>query len=161
MPSGAGVVCRLAESIGLASSLSAVDGGERNVLIVGVQHGLAGFQINLRLTPAACIGAVIKAIQLALALVFCSGFSPLVGQGLQLRTELQAPLVHQLDLFSPGLTRPVIPLLLKPEAVIGSLRGGDRLRAEQPRQEEQPGIASSGDRTNGHQGVAEAGCGAT
>jgi len=124
-------VRRFAESIGLASSLSAVDGEERNVLVVDVQQGLAGFQIHLRLTPAACIGAVIK-----------------------------APFLHQLDLFSPGLTRPVIPLLLKPEAVIGSLRGGDRLRAEQPRQEEQPGIASSGDRTNGHQGVAEARCGA-
>lgn len=61
VPSGAGVVRRFAESIGLASSLSAADGEERNVLVVEVQHGLAGFQIHLRLTPAACIGAVIKA----------------------------------------------------------------------------------------------------
>ena len=152
---------RLAESIGLACSLSAVDGEERNVLIVGVQHGLAGLQIHLRLTPAACIGAVIQAIQLALALVFCSGFSPLVGEALQLRTQLQAPFVHQLDLLPPGLTRPLIPLLLKPETVLGRLVGADRLRPEQPGQEQDPTIASSGDRTNGHQGVAEARCGAT
>jgi hypothetical protein len=124
-------VRRLAESIGLASSLSAADGEERNVLVVDVQHGLAGLQIHLRLTPAACIGA-----------------------------EIQAPFVHQLDLLSPGLMCPLIPLLLKPEAVIGSLSSGDRLRAEQPRREEKSGIASSGDRTNGHQGVAKARCGA-